>query len=303
VTEHDEQFANEMYRGLSELPALAGDTPPHYRLKQFLFSNSLVERIVDSYEAFKKFELSVAKTQQSIERLQDFSKHEYSTEKYGYTNSLDELKTALGYKNEIERGFPRPGESKELYRHTELILSDLLEEAKYLVNFGVCYAYIDSILALKYPDVQIIGIDRSKFTKLLNEGDFSPKKNMQFVADDVMTFLANKDFENGVFFHTRTCCLLPKSFIELLYKEVAKAGFSQIVCIEQVGISRQTGVPYKFSNNDQPSVAFRWGMYIHNYPALLTKAGYTVTRAELLKTDHPHSDYRMLSITASRDSS
>lgn len=303
MQQSDKQFANEMYKSLSELPAWAGDTPHYYRLKKLFFQNSLLERIVDSYKAFEEYELGVAKTLQSIERLQDCSNQEHSTEKYGYANELDELKTALGYKNEIERGFPRPGESKELYRHAELILSDLLEEAKYLVNFGVCYAYIDSILASKYPDAQIIGIDRSKFTKLLNESDFSSKKNMEFVADDVMAFLANKDFKNGIFFHTRTCNLLPKFFIELLYKEVAQAGFSQIVCIEQVGISRQTGVPYKFSNNDQPSVAFRWGMYIHNYPALLAKAGYTVIRAELLKTDHPHSDYRLLSITASRDSS
>ena len=292
--------SNQKYRHLSDFPAVLDDTPPHYRLKKILFSNLMMRRIVNSYEAFRKFEVSRKKTQRSIEKLQHRSQHEYSTADYGYTDELGELRTALDYKKEVERGFPNPGESKQLYNHAELVLSELLDRSRYFVNFGAGYAYIDSILASKFPDIQFIGVDRSKFTKVLNESCFPALTNMEFLAEDVLTFLENKDFENGVFFHTRTCCLLPKSFIELLYKAVAKAGLSHIVCMEQVGISRQTGAPYKFSDNEQPSVAFRWGMYIHNYPEILNKAGYSVTRAELLKTDHPHKDFRILSITACR---
>ena len=292
--------SNQKYRHLSDLPVVLDETPPHYRLKKILISNLVVRRIAKSYEGFRHAEDLRKKTQRSVKQLQTSSQDKYSTAHYGYTDELAELRAALKYKKQIEGGYPGPSESKQLYKHAEIVLSELLGHSKFFVNFGACYAYIDSILALKFPDIQFIGVDRSKFTKLLNESSFSGLTNMEFVAEDVLAFLENKDFENGIFFHTRTCCLLPKPFIQLLYKLVAKAGFSRVVCMEQVGISRQTGVPYKFSDEEQPSVAFRWGMYIHNYPEILNNAGYSVTRAELLETDHPHRDYRILSITACR---
>ena len=291
---------NQKYKHLSNLPLSFRENLQYYRIKNFLFANWMMRRIAASYEAFRKFEVGRAITRRSIDKLQpNFQEHPSSID-YGYSVEGEELKVALQYKKEIEDNFPNSGESKQLYQHAEVVLGELLNDSKYLVNFGACFAYIDSIMASKFPDIQFFGVDRSEYTKVLNDSCFSHLPNMTFVSDDIVNFLGENKFQNGVFFHTRTCCLLPRSYIESVYKAVAEAGFSHIVCMEQIGISRQTKIPYEFSDNEQPSVAYRLAMYIHNYPGILNKAGFMVTKAELLRTEHPHQDFRILSITASR---
>ena len=135
----------------------------------------------------------------------------------------------------------------------------------------------------------------------MDSKEFSRIRNMQFIADDVFQSLKKNKFDDGLFFHVRTLVLLPKVFIERLYEAVAQAKFQYIVCVEQIGISRQTLQAYQFSEEDQPSVAYRDMMYIHNYPALLKRAGFSVVRSEIVKTDHPHEDFHLLSITAKRN--
>ena len=209
----------------------------------------------------------------------------------------------FNYFNQIQAGFPNPSESKLIYEHIDNILTDLFSttEIKTFVNFGVSYAHIDSVIASKFSEINFIGIDRSILTKAFNESKFDHLRNLQFINNDIFHFLDKNKVERGVFFHTRTLCLLPKVFIERLYKAVASTKFQYIVCVEQIGISRQTFQPYQFSEEDQPSVAFRGEMFIHNYPALLKSAGFSIERSELVKTDHPHEDYHFISITAKRN--
>ena len=295
--------SNEQYEQLSKLSSSFREEPSFRRIKKVIFSNSIMSFIVARHNRFKKHEIGREITRRSIEKLQTDLLQDSSTTNFGYQNEGEELKTALAYKKEIEDDFPRLGESKQLYQHAEVILTELLNNSKYFVNFGACFAYIDSIMASKFPDNFIFSVDRSEYTKVLNDSYFSHLTNMTSVADDILNFLGEHKFQNGVFFHARTCCLLPTPYIESLYKAVSKAGFSKIVCMEQIGISRETKMPYRFSDNDQPSVAYRLAMYIHNYPGILNKAGFKVTRAELLRTEHPHEDFRILSITASRDRS
>ena len=57
---------------------------------------------------------------------------------------------------------------------------------------------------------------------------------------------------------------------------------------------------YNFSDDDKPSVAYRGGMYLHNYPGILRKFGYRVVESKLIKTDHPHEDFRLLYMLAER---
>jgi hypothetical protein len=116
---------------------------------------------------------------------------------------------------------------------------------------------------------------------------------------DIFELLKMESFENGVFFHTRTLCLLPPSFLRELYKAVRKVKFKYVLGLEQTGISRQTLKPYEFDYNLKPSVLYRDFMFIHNYPAFLKSAGYDVLNMEFVKTDHPHKDMRMISLLAS----
>ena len=94
--------------------------------------------------------------------------------------------------------------------------------------------------------------------------------------------------------------LLPKEFIEELYQSVYSSGFKYISLMEQIGISHQTYKCYDFSDKDKPSVAYRGGMYLHNYPGILKKCGYRVIESKLIKTDHPHEDFRFLYILAEK---
>lgn len=274
-------------------------------IKKWIGSNSSIQKIVRKIVSYSAISNSEKRTLQSIELLNQESEekaHDFDSP-YGYEDDLHELKTALKYAKQIQEGFKGPSESKQLYSHIETILTDLFldEKTKTFFNFGVSYANIDSILASKFSEIQFIGIDRSIFTKAYNESLFAHLHNLQFVAGAIFEFLDKNQFPEGIFFHTRTLVLLPKVFIEKLYKAIAKAKFQYIICVEQIGISRQTLQAYQFSEEEQSSVAYRDMMYIHNYPALLKGAGFSVERSELVKTNHPHEDLRLLSISAQRN--
>ncbi len=217
---------------------------------------------------------------------------------YGYADEVVELVTAYDYHQQIKNGHFKNSESGLLYGHLVKMLSDVLSADKGIttfLNFGVSYAHIDSLLAKSFPKVNFTGIDRSSFTKLYNEYAFPKLNNMEFIAGDIFELLKKRRFDNGVFFHTRTLCLLSQGFIEKLYKSVAEAGFKYIIGAEQTGMSRETFKPYEFSEETKPSVLFRDKMFIHNYPGILKSAGFSLTEIELLKTGHPDEDLRVLS--------
>lgn len=236
------------------------------------------------------------KAQKDIELLMGSSSNvqELGSE-YGYSE-LTEMTGPLVYKLQMDGSYQQPSESEKLYEVAVEKVSNLLQksDAKTFINFGICYANIDSILASRHPDVNFIGISRVLHTKQFNNLFFSDIKNLELVTGDVFDLFSERDLEGGVLFHSRTLLLLPPSFIEKLYGEAAMAGIQYIIGMEQLGISRQTLNSYQFSDDPRPSVLYRDGMYTHNYPGLLRSAGYEIQDIELVKTAHPHSDYRFL---------
>ncbi|GJQ56108.1 MAG: hypothetical protein HKUEN07_26770 [Rhodocyclaceae bacterium] len=295
------------YAHLSDIPRLSGGglKPRFFGIKKFLFDNPVAEAISVYRSHVLGLKQSIDKTTASFGMSEGGSAAQDFGSPYGYEDTIHELLTAKKYKDQIDRGLANVNsESGALYAHAEKTIADFLKayEPPVFFNFGVSYAYVDSLLARLFPQIRFIGIDRSRYTQVLNEESFSHIPNMSFVAGDVFEHLSAVDYTGGVFFHTRTLTLLPKAFIRKLYDAVAAAGFDAIICMEQIGISRQTGLPYLFSDEDQPTVAFRDGMFVHNYPGLLAAAGYRVMRSELVRTAHPHADYRILSITSRRTS-
>lgn len=224
---------------------------------------------------------------------------------YGYDDDLHEFVVAIEYKQQLEKpDFEHmQSESATLYRHATQKLAKLFDSDPSItsfLDFGVGYAYMESILAQQYPRIYFVGIDRSKFTKLFNDEQFSHLKNVESVAGDIFELLKTRRFDGGVFFHARTMLMLPPSFIKKLYEAVRKAGFRYIVGMEQFGVSRDTWKPYRLSEKEQPSLLYRHFMYMHNYPWFLKNAGFTPIKAEFLKTHHPHPDYRILSFLSKR---
>lgn len=225
---------------------------------------------------------------------------------HGYTDKYGDLSAALGYAKGIaapDFGENQLGESYVLYREQIKTLSELIERAgiEKVFNFGICYAYVDSVLARKFGDVEFSGIDLSPHNAAFNAVEFGDVRNLRVLCGDAFRHLADNDCRGrGVFFHSRTLVLLPKDFIERLYRAAHAAGFEYVVGFEQSGLSEETLEPYTFDLSDKESVYWRDRMYIHNYPGIAEKCGFRVESADLFATKHTSPDFRVLRFVAKR---
>ena len=124
----------------------------------------------------------------------------------GYVGDM-EITAFLNYRNQLkDEARLTNSESRTLYEKQIDILSEtfnLYPSIDTLINFGVCYAYLDSILARRFPEIQFQGVDRSPWTKALNEAEFHDLPNMHFFTKNIYDHLANHDYANGLFFHSR----------------------------------------------------------------------------------------------------
>jgi len=221
--------------------------------------------------------------------------------KFGDTAITGELQTWAGYRAGALSG-KFGGESPILYKHvisksTELLKSNSL---KTFFNLGVSYPYIDSELANQFPNIKFLGIERTEVIPLLNNHFFENQKNMESISGDLFDFLKKNALPDSLFFHARTMTLLSRTFVERAYAAAADAGCNFIFGNEQIGVSRMSGQSFQFSFNDKPSEIYRKRMFMHNYPAILKRAGYKLIYIEALKTGHPDPDYRILSFVGKR---
>jgi hypothetical protein len=219
---------------------------------------------------------------------------------YGYSSEQEELAVALMYKGQIASGQYAAAETPETMQAAIERLAEVIAARKpaRVVNFGVSYAHVDSVLAERFPDVQFIGIDRSQAVCDLNRADF-PRPNMQFIASDIEAWLDEQsDLSDCVFFHVRIAILLPQAFVDQLYRKLIAKRVSAICGFEPVGVSRETNAFVAQTYEPSTSVHFRDTLYIHNFAGLLADRGYRMTHLGYTKTGHPDKDVRLLSFVA-----
>jgi hypothetical protein len=247
-----------------------------------------------SYEAITEQYTRVEKVQSTLRNA------DVRSDSTGYRSSQIELGVAIGYQQEVDQGLNDSSFSKLLYERQQRIISELLlsNDVDKFVNFGVCYAYVDSLLAKQFPNVKFSGVDRSLLTKRYNEFIFGTSSNLSFEATDIRSFLSKEKAKNGIFFHARTATYVAKPILEDIYASARENGYRFIVGFEPFGISRITARPYDFSTSDQDSVAYLHDMIIHNYPAILDKHGYQLVHVNVLQTQHHHTDLRQLEFVA-----
>jgi len=253
------------------------------------FANKIIQ-VSDRHHYYEKFRTNVIE--------------EKNTD-HGYTGKYDDLKAALGYASEINAidfSDKTATESYRLYQEQIRTVRELLlkNKSKKVFNFGVCYAYIDSILAEEFPDVEFIGIDLSPYNKAFNDVAFGHLPNLTILSGDAIQYISNHDFSNSILFHSRTLVVLPKEFILQLYNVAYKANFKFIIGFEQNGLSYETFEPYIFDLKDKPSVWWRDFMFIHNYLGIATQCGFRIIDSKLFTTSHTNADYRVLSYVAER---
>ena len=274
-------------------------------LKIWLGESRNIQAIAQKIVRYKVFSEREKKTGRTIklhnsEGIEDAQSFESA---FGYKDDLAELNCAIKYLNQIKAEFPTASESKVLYERSVDILAEFLSKRGELelLNFGINLAHVDYILAKRCPQVNFVGIDRSKLTKAFNEINYPQRENVELIAGDIFELLGNRRFDGGAFFHMRTLTFLPKSFVDKLYATAKKARFKYLIGFEPLGISRQTKSAYEFSLNEQQSVAYRGHAFIHNYPELAQRAGYSFIESGLIKTDHAHEDYRIIYFIAQRN--
>lgn len=217
---------------------------------------------------------------------------------YGYIDESDELKKAIYLREQLTNDVTG---SRDIINKVEDVFDRMFAMGpgiKSVLDFGVSYGHINSVIAKKRPDVQMYGIDRSPLTKMYNEHYFGSVPNLHFVAGDVFDLLKGVKFD--ALFHMRTATLLPKNFNINLYEKAAAAGVDWVLGAEPLGMSWQTSSPYEFSYNDKPSVSFRNHMFIHNYPSMLKQAGFNLRHAELTKTSHNDPNFGFVVFIAER---
>lgn len=272
-----------------------------YFITKFLSGFKIIRKIARQIIYFYQYNNTVnRKTLRSIELLKkkhSVKANDFNSE-FGYEDEFEEIQSLVSYAKQLKDNFPGQSESKQLYSSIEEIYPSIINKYKInnFINFGSLYSHIDSELAKKFPQTNFICANRSTYTKIINNKMFGHIKNITFVDGDVLDFLENNKFDNDLFFSARTYDLLPKEFIETLFQSVYRSGFKYISFIDIIGISHQTMECYNFSDDDKPSVAYRGGMYLHNYPGILRKFGYRVVESKLIKTDHPFEDLRFIFI-------
>ena len=223
---------------------------------------------------------------------------------FGYAAETDELYYAKSYRDTSskEQFWSSLSETPAAYREAAFAVQGAINilRPKTVIDFGVSYGWVENHLAETNKDVNFIGIDRSTLTSDFNDNLFS-KPNLSFLAADIFAHLDTRsDWSDTVLFHMRTLTLLPQDFCENFYKTLARKNFLGIVGIEQYGLSRETLTPFVPRTEQQPSVRFRSGMHLHNYPHMLRSAGFEVRYFRFVPTNHAAPDFYFQSFLATR---
>lgn len=161
-----------------------------------------------------------------------------------------------------------------------------------VLNFGVFCAVPDFNVALRYPGIKFIGVDREKSTKKLNEAAFKAS-NISFHALDMLEIIYEGKSEVREFikkivdenpelmiFHARTATLIYPEALTRFYKSCAQLGVKYIGLYENMSLSRSEMKYYDFEDLPQDSIPYYSIMMIHNYKKYLQDAGYEIVEKE-----------------------
>jgi hypothetical protein len=146
-----------------------------------------------------------------------------------------------------------------------------------VIDFGVLCGHPNHCLALKFPHIDFVGIDRQDLIKRLNDEAFQAP-NLRFVAGDILEQLPRTATGKGssVLFHARTACLCYPEFLRKLYKQCADLGIKYIIMYEGLSLSKHYLRFFDYEDFPQEAFGVRGIMFAHNYPSYLRDAGYEV---------------------------
>lgn len=188
------------------------------------------------------------------------------------------------------------------YRRATEVLSEAVTkdpEITQVINYTSSYAQLEQDIARAFPSLSVTGVDSEAITRL-NAKEFSAP-NLQFAtAEGPLSFAREADVQCAVFSHLHTAALWLPDLVEETYKVLGERGCRYILAYEPDGFSRELGGFYRYSDQPRPSALYRQQLLLHNYPSLLTKAGFQVVHSEMTKPPHPMPDFRSIVLLAKR---
>ena len=161
------------------------------------------------------------------------------------------------------------------------VLTKIDPAIRQVVNFGVFCGNPDYGLALRFPDVTFVGVDREIRTKKLNDLAYRAP-NLHFIAADILEVvadLANKS-RPSLLYHARTATMCYPEYLRTLYRTCAAASVDYIALWESQAISRSTLRFQDFDAMSEDAIPFGGQTLIHNYKKLLEEAGYEIVVLE-----------------------
>ena len=170
------------------------------------------------------------------------------------------------------------------------------------INIGCSYGWLENQIATTYPNLKVIGIDRSLTAMNLNKSEFNQVQNLEFIADDFNQVFQDRSeiFKNVVVTHINFGVYFLPTLLQNLYKNAHNHGCEKIVIFEPSGISRKTHKHYHYSEQNQKPAVFRGQMLLNNYPGLLKESGFNLEFADKVKPPHPHPDFYSVCFVGSR---
>lgn len=206
----------------------------------------------------------------------------------GYASERDDLAIAQRYKAWLAASAHFPTEEERLgtqfyfsiHNTTRFLRSR--PDIRRLVDFGACYGINDHGIAVLNPGVEVFGVDRAAMVKDFNDGEFQAP-NLHYVAADIFDFIEGAgDLSDCAFLFMRTAFIFPEPFMVRLMTLLAGHRIAAIIGIEPFGYSLTERRVPELSTEPRPSVRGRGGMWLHNYPSLVSMAGLRIIEEQWL---------------------
>jgi hypothetical protein len=160
-------------------------------------------------------------------------------------------------------------------------LTDLGRGVDEVYNFGVMCAQPDFEAAKTLTGTRFVGVDRQQTTADLNNHAFI-LPNIAFAGaeiEDVVSSLSAGP--TRALFHARTATLCYPEKICQLYQACAEKGFTRIGLFENIALSHDAYRFYDMGGDiDRSSTIYKSDQFIHDYKAMLSDAGFAITKEE-----------------------
>ncbi|WP_193186406.1 hypothetical protein [Nisaea sediminum] len=153
-----------------------------------------------------------------------------------------------------------------------------VENADCFINYGALYGWMDHQIASRYPEIHVIGYDRSLDVKQWNDRVFSAP-NLEYAYGDFEKILkeASEKYKRIVLGHCRTVTYLSESELLSFYRMCASNNVKGVVAIEGLGFSSLTKEYFDISKDRSVFKLDSKANYLHNCGTYLEECGYRVS--------------------------